>query len=448
MTTGDPIRRIIKFFIPVLLGNLLQQLYGMADSFIVSRVIGVEAFSGVSATGALNFLILGFALGACSGFAIPVSQEFGAGDYSMMRRCFVNSLYACAAISAIMAITTGILTPQILRLVGTPDKIFGYSQAYMRIIFMGIPATMLYNLMAGVMRAVGDGRTPLYMLIFSCLLNVALDIVCVVPLDMGVAGAAVATIASQLVSGLLCIWVIYRKFDLLKIRRDERLANWSVLKRVLGMGLPMGLQFSITAIGSTILQRAVNALGWEVVGALGAGGKVQFFFTTPMEATGVTMATYCGQNLGAGKIERVRVGVKRITIIFAAYSAAALGMQMLFGKYMLMMFLKPEESDILANALTYMNTVMIYIFLLALVLIYRNAIQGLGYSRVAMLAGLLELIGRAFVALVLVDKYGFEGACYAHPLAWLCADALLIPLYFTIVRKYERMPLKNRIRRV
>ena len=438
MTTGSPIRRMMRFLVPVLLGNLLQQFYSMADSAIVSRTLGLEAFAGVSATGSLSFLIIGMALGTCSGFAIPVSQEFGAERYPLMRRCFANSLYAAAGIAVLMAATTAILAPNILRLVGTPEDIFPYSLNYIRIIFLGIPATMLYNLLSGVMRAVGDGRTPLYMLLCSTLLNVVLDLLFILGFRMGIAGAATATILSQLVAGLLCVAVIRRRFDLLRVSGEEWRPSLRIIGRLLGMGLPMGLQFSITAVGSTILQRAVNALGSSAVASIGAGVKIQFVFTAPVEAVGVTMATYCGQNLGAGRIDRVRDGMRQICLIMLAYSAGAFALQLLLGRYIALLFIDKSRTDIFACAIQYLNIVIAFSFLLGVVLAFRNAIQGLGYSRLAMIAGLMELIGRAFVAIVLVRGFGFTGACFANPAAWICADAFLVPAYLAIVRRLER----------
>ena len=437
MTTGDPIRRIMRFFVPVLLGNLLQQLYSMTDSAIVSRFLGVEAFAGISATGALNFLIIGLALGVCSGFAIPVSQEFGGGRYESMRRYFANALYAAGVIGLTLGSATGLLAPKILSWVGTPGDIFGYSLAYIRIIFFGIPATMLYNFMAGVMRAVGDGRTPLYMLIFSTLLNVAMDVLFIVVFQWGIAGAAGATILAQLISGLLCVGVIRRRFEILRVRPGEWTPERARVSRLLGVGLPMGLQFSITAIGSTIIQSAVNSLGSEAVAAIGAGAKVQFVLTSPLDAVGVTMATYCGQNLGARRIDRVRAGMRRIVLIMTCYCVAAFGLQALFGRYIAMLFIGAENGRILAWARQYLTVVIAMCTLLMLVLTFRNAIQGLGYSRVAMLAGLMELIGRVFVAAILVRRFGFDGACFANPTAWICADLFLVPLYFRIVKRLQ-----------
>ena len=435
MTTGSPIRRILRFFIPILLGNLLQQLYSMTDSAIVSHTLGIEAFAGVTATGSLNFLIIGFALGACAGFSIPVSQEFGANQYDQMRRCFANGLYAAGCIALVVGTFTGLFTPQILRLMGTPEDIFPYSLTYIRIIFIGVPATMLYNMLAGIMRAVGDGRTPLFMLILSTILNVALDLLFIVVCHMGIAGAALATVLAQLVSGLMCAVVIRSRFDILKPRGSEWSCDFRVWRRLLGIGLPMGLQFSITALGTTIIQRAVNSLGSQAVAAIGTGGRVQFVFTTPMEAIGVTMATYAGQNLGARRIDRVRVGVRQIMLIMVAYSAVAFGLQALVGRYIAMLFIDPSQTLLLERAQEYLNIVVASSALLVAVLVYRNAIQGLGYSRIAMLAGLLELVGRVFVAYVLVRRFGYTGACFSNPVAWLCADLFLIPTYFVIVRR-------------
>ena len=409
MTKGNPIGKIMRFFVPVLLGNLLQQFYSLADSFIVSRFIGVQAFAGISATGSLNFLIIGFTMGVCSGFAIPVSQEFGAGNETGLRRCFANALYLSAAIATFMAVVTGIFTPQILRLVGTPEDIFNYSRIYMRIVFIGIPATVMYNL----------------------------DLLLVVAFDMGITGAAVATVFSQLISGILCLIVIFRKFDVLRVRSGEWAMDGAIMRRLTGIGLPMGLQFSITAIGSTMLQSAVNSLGSSAVASIGAGAKVQFVFTAPLEALGVTMATYCGQNIGAGRIDRVRAGVLRITIIMLAYSAAAFVIQIFTGRMLAEMFIGKGDPAIVDGTVQYLNSVILFVFLLGIVLIYRNSIQGLGHSRVAMLSGIMELIGRAFVAFVLVRLFGFDGACFANPTAWLCADMLLLPLYFKILRVAE-----------
>lgn len=439
MTTGSPLKRVLKFFFPVLLSQLLQQLYSTVDSLIVSQYLGVDAFAGVSSTGSLNFLILGSAFGICSGFAIPVSQRFGAGDTRNMRRYFANSLFLTSAIAIVLALATGFLSPQILTWTATPDEIFPYALGYIRIIFFGIPATMLYNLLSSVMRAVGDGRTPLIMLLISSVLNIFLDVLFIVTFNMGIAGAAYATVLSQLFSGLLCIWVICRS-DVLRIRRDEWGYDKKIAGHLLGVGLPMGLQFSITAIGSTMLQTAVNSLGSSAVAAIGAGSKAQFIFTTPLEAIGVTMATYCGQNLGAKRIDRVRTGVRQTAIVMLLYTVVAYLLQLVFARYITGLFVGGATQQVQDWTALYMNIVLAMAPLLMVVLVYRNSIQGLGYSRAAMFAGVMELIGRAVVATVFVKIWGFTGACLAHPTAWICADVFLLPLYFHVVRKLEKQP--------
>ena len=438
MTKGDPVRGMLRFFFPVLLGNLLQQLYNVADSMIVSRFLGVEAFSGVSATGSLCFLIFGFALGICSGFAIPIAQEFGAGEHSSLRRYFSNALYMAGIISVVVALVTGILAPQILRLMGTPENIFHYSLTYARVIFFGIPATVMYNLLAGVLRAVGDGRTPVYMLMCSVVLNILLDLLFIVVFGMGIAGAAIATVLAQLVSCVLCLFMIRAKFPILHIHGEEWSVNGKRIRKLLGIGIPMGLQFSITAVGSTILQAAVNSLGSQAVAAIGVAQKVHFIFAAPLEAVGATVATYCGQNLGARRFDRVRIGVKRITLIIFGYCVAAFAIQQFAGRWMIGLFVESSETQITEWASHFLTVVVATSFLMALVLIYRNAIQGLGHSSIAMLAGITELFGRVFVALILIAKIGFSGACFGDPVAWLCADAFLIPVYYRILRKLEK----------
>lgn len=439
MTTGSPVKRILTFLFPILLGNLLQQFYSLADSMIVSRFLGVQAFAGVSATGSVNFLIMGFIWGITAGCTIPISQEFGAANYERMRRNFANAIYLLLVASLLLGTATALLTPQIMRLIGTPEDIFDYAVTYIRIIFIGIPASLMYNLSAGAMRAVGNGRTPLIMLIISSVLNIALDYLFVVPWDMGIAGAAIATILSQFISGLLCVYIIFSRDNVLKIRKNEWTLIPGVIAKLLKLGIPMGLQFSITAVGSIMMQSAVNSLGSSAVAAIGAGAKVQFVFATPVEALGTTMATYCGQNIGAKRTDRIRKGVREMTLIMMAYWIIAYVAQRFCGRTLVELFIGKEDAKLTEDTLYYLEFVLKFLFLLGIILIYRNAIQGLGYSQAAMFAGVMELVGRAFVAFVLVQKMGYPGACIANPMAWLCGDVLLLPMYFRVIKKQEKL---------
>ncbi len=437
MTHGSPMKLIFGFWFPVLLGNLFQQVYNLVDSVIVGRFVGVNAFAGVSATGSLNFLIIGFLLGMCSGCAIPVAQSFGEGDPHAMRKYFANAIYLCGGIAVAMSVATVLLTPAILRWTGTPEDIFDEAYHYIVYIFGGMAAIMLYNLSSGVLRAVGNTRTPLVFLVLSCAVNVGLDLLFVVVFKMGVTGASLATVAAQLLSGVLCTWVIFKKYDVLRIRGEEWKVDAACLKRLSGMGLPMGAQFSITAVGSLIMQTAVNGLGSAAVAAVAAATKIYTLFCCPFDAIGATIATWCGQNLGARRIDRVRQGVRLCMGIMSVYAVIALALVKLWGAPLIGLFITGSQAEIVAKALQYLDMVVLFFIPLLTIFVLRNALQGLGFSRIAMFAGLFELVGRAFVAFMLVRPYGFSGAILANPAAWIMADVLLIPAYLSALRRLQ-----------
>lgn len=437
MTQGSPLKLIFSFWFPLLLGNLFQQVYNLADSVIVGRFVGVEAFAGVSATGSLNFLIIGFLLGMCSGCAIPVAQAFGEGNPEKMRRRFANAIYLCGGIAVVMSVVTALLARPILRWIGTPEDIMDQAYRYIVFIFGGMTATMLYNLSSGMLRAVGNTHTPLLFLILSCLVNVALDLLFVVVFHMGVTGAAVATVSAQLLSGVLCTALIFKKYDVLRIRGAEWTPDPASIRELSSMGLPMGLQFSITAIGSLILQTAVNGLGSGAVAAIGAGGKVYTVFAAPFEAIGATVATWCGQNLGARRIDRVRQGVRDSLMAMTVYALVALALIRAFGPAMIRLFITGGADEIVADATRHLNMVALFFIPLLCIFVFRNALQGLGFSRIAMFAGLFEMIGRTVVAFALVKPLGFGGAILANPAAWIMANLLLIPAYFTAIRRLQ-----------
>lgn len=437
MTQGKPLKLIFAFWFPLLLGNLFQQVYNLADSVIVGRFVGVSAFAGVSATGSLNFMIIGFLLGMCSGCAIPVAQAFGEGDPVKMRRRFANAIYLCGGIAAAMSVVTALSARSILRFIGTPEDILDEAYRYIVYIFGGMIATMLYNLMSGMLRAVGNTRTPLFFLILSCAVNVALDLLFVVGFGMGVTGAALATVAAQLLSGVLCTLLIFKKYDVLRIRGAEWKPDAASMKELSGMGLPMGLQFSITAIGSLILQTAVNGLGSGAVAAIGAGSKVYNVFAAPFEAMGATVATWCGQNLGARRVDRVRAGVRDSLLAMTVYALIALGLIRLFGASMIRLFIADGADEIVLDATKHLNMVALFFIPLLCIFVFRNALQGLGFSRIAMFAGLFEMIGRTAVAFALVKPLGFDGAILANPAAWIMANVLLIPAYVSAIRRLQ-----------
>lgn len=438
LTEGNPLRRILTFCIPLFIGNLFQQFYNMADSIIVGHFIGVSAFAAVGATGTIIFGIIGFAQGSCAGFAIPVAQEFGAQNERELRRCVAASAIVTALIAVPLTVITLTLTRPMLTLMRTPSDIFEDSYAYLFIIFAGIIPSMLYNLLASLLRALGDSRTPLYFLAISSVINVLLDLLFVGVLSFGVAGAAIATVCSQLLSGLLCLIYVFRKFPLLRLTREDWRGARSALIRELSVGLPMGLQISITAIGAILLQVAVNGLGSGVVASISASSKISALLYAPMDAIGIAMATYCGQNFGARQLDRVRAGVRQSALLLTAYSVLCFFICYFFSDTIALLFLDAGEVEVLARIHHYLIVSSAFYIPLILIYVYRNALQGMGFSNLAMFGGLLELIGRSCVAFFFVGRFGFDAVCFANPIAWIMADLLLLPLYFYEMHRMKK----------
>lgn len=435
LTEGKPLRLILMFSLPLVLGNLFQQFYSMADTIIVGKCIGVSALAAVGATGSLNFLIMGFATGTCSGLTIPMAQFFGAKDEKNLRQSAANSLYVVAAITVVLTTLTMLFTRQILELMQTPADILQGSYDYIIVIFAGMGATLLYNLLSGMLRALGDSRTPLYFLVIASLLNVGLDFLFIEFFGMNVEGAAWATVISQAISALLCFGYIVWKFPILRLRREDWRFSWQHIGKMLGIGIPMGLQFSLTAVGSILLQSAVNTLGSGVVAAITAATRVQMILTQPMETLGITLATYCGQNLGAMKLKRIRTGVRQATWVGLGYTVAAFFIAVLAGQSIALLFLDAGETEILGMVSHFLFINGCFYPMLILIFLYRNSLQGLGFALPAMIAGIFELVGRAAVAFGLVGVFGFNAVCFANPVAWVMANILLLPVYFFSMRK-------------
>ncbi len=438
MTQGNPMKLILGFSIPLLFGFLFQQFYNLVDTIIVGRFLGVEDLAAVGVTGSINFLIIGFCMGVCNGFSIPISHKFGAGDYAGMRRYVANCVWLGIGFAVVMTILTTWLCRDILVLMKTPDDIIDGAYTYIWIIFLGIPTTFLYNIVSGVIRALGDSKTPVMFLIMSSFINIGLDLFFILKLDMGVAGAAWATVIAQGISGVSCMIFMIRKFEILHIQKGEWAADTHMMKVLCGMGVPMGLQYSITAIGSVILQSATNTLGSAAVAAVTAAGRIGNFLACPFDAFGSTMATYGGQNVGAGKLERIGKGLKSCVLLGAGYSVIALCSSILFGGKLAVLFVESTEVEIIENVRFFLIMTTSFYFPLALVNIVRFLIQGMGFPRFAILAGVFEMIARAIAGFVLVPLLGFTGSCLGSPIAWLMADAFLIPAYFHVSKVLKR----------
>ena len=442
LTTGSPMRLIVGFALPTLLGMLFQQFYNLVDSMIVGKLLGAQALAAVGATGSINFFVIGFCMGVCSGFAIPVAQRMGAKDFSQMRRYVANAAYLSALFALVLTVGTGLLCRGILTVMRTPSDIFDGSCAYIFVIFMGIPATFLYNLLAGIIRSLGDSKTPVYFLALASFLNIFLDFALILFCGAGVAGAAIATVVSQGVSGVACLLYMIKKYPILRMTREERRLDGCSCKALCIMGIPMGLQYSITAIGSIVLQSAVNTLGSTYVAAVAAGSKLFQLLACPYDAMGAAMATYCGQNVGACKLDRLGQGVRSCSLLGLVYAIMAFGAMRLFAPQCAMLFLDPKEPNlVLLVELTsqYIITLTAFFFFLALVNIVRFSIQGMGYSTFAILAGVLEMLARTVVGHFVVPVLGYSAACFASPAAWICADLFLVPACMACIARLRRL---------
>lgn len=438
MTTGSPMKLILGFSVPLFFGFLFQQFYNIVDTIIVGRFLGVDDLAAVGSTGSINFLIIGFCIGVCSGFSIPVSHKFGAGDYVGMRKMVANCTRLSGLFAVVMTVLTTFFCRQILILMKTPADIIEGAYKYIWVIFLGIPVTYLYNMLSGIIRALGDSKTPVIFLLISSVLNIGLDLFFIVVLHTGVAGAAWATVISQGISGVLCLLYMIKKFDILHIQKEEWAVESQMMLTLCNMGIPMGLQYSITAIGSVILQTATNTLGSIAVASTTAAGRIGGFLACPFDAMGSTMATYSGQNVGAGKLERVGQGMRSCIWLGAGYSVIALLVSVLFGKQLATLFVEGTETVILENVQLFLIINTVFYFPLALVNIIRFTIQGVGFPRFAILAGVFEMIARALAGIVLVPAFGFVGACLGSPIAWILADAFLIPAYIHVINKLKK----------
>lgn len=439
MTSGPSLPLILNFTFPLLLGNLLQQTYSLVDAAIVGRFLGIDALASVGASTSVVFLILGFCNGCCGGFSIPVAQKFGARDYVTMRRYVSVSLKLAAMMSIVVAVVTSLLCGFILRTMQTPENIFEGAYIYLLITFIGVPCTFFYNLLSCIIRALGDSKTPFWFLLLSTVLNIVLDLFFILSLGWGVAGAGIATVFSQGFSAVLCYVYMYRKFDILKTEPSDRIFRKNLARQLLSIGVPMGLQFSVTAIGSIMLQSANNALGTACVAAFTAAMRIKMFVMCPLDALGMAMATYSGQNYGAGKPERIWMGIKSATLMMVVYSVAiAIVMRGLADKFALL-FISPDETEIMKDTVLFLHINTSFFILLGLLSILRYSIQGVGYTRLSMFSGVAEMVARVLVSLILVPALGFLGVCLGDPTAWLFANLFLVPAFIYVYRQLKEM---------
>ena len=422
LTVGKPLFQILRFALPLVLGTLFQQLYSFADTVIVGRCLGTDALGAVGTTYSLNFLILGFVQGACVGFGIPVAETFGAKDQGGLRKYLFNGALLCVVLSVVFTFFTTLMAGPLLQLIHTPEELYADAVLYIRIIFLGIPATVLYNYASSVLRAMGDSQHPFYFLLAASVLNIGLDYLLIVPMSMGVDGAAIATVLSQLLSGGLCaFWFFTRtaKQEELTFRGQSSLLSAGHCKRLAYIGFPMGFEYSVSAIGAVIMQDAINLLGSTAVAAQTAGEKIRQMFTLPMESVGMAMATYVGQNHGAHRTDRIQQGIKDGCTIQLTYCVAAWVVIFFVKPYAVGLVLGDADPAVTAGAIQYLAIMSMLFCFHGLLMIFRNTLQGLGYSVQAIISGVGELIGRSLGGLLAVKTgLGYVGICLSNPFAW------------------------------
>ena len=438
MTKGSPFRLILAFTIPLIIGNVFQQLYNMVDAIIVGRTVGVNALAAVGMSGSIVFLILGFLNGLTTGFTVLTSRTFGAGNMDGMKKSVYSSSVLAVVVTVILTVISVAGLKGLLRLMNTPDEIFQDAYQYLFVVFLGIWTQVLYNLLASFLRALGNSKIPLYFLILAAVLNIFLDLFFILVLRMGTKGAAVATVISQGVSGILCLVYIVKKVPLLHMKKEHRVLEKNSVRFQIKVGIPMGLQFSITALGIMILQSALNGFGARAVAGFTASTKVMQLINQAMISIGVTMATYSSQNIGAGRFDRIRKGARVSTGMSAVYALVITVVLHFWGKYMVRMFIDSGQTDVLQYCEMYFSIIAPFMLILGTIFIYRNILQGMGFGFVPMMAGAAELAARTAAAFTARHFGSFEGICWADPLAWVAAASPLVITYLWRMKKLER----------
>lgn len=441
LTIGSPWRVIATFAVPLLLGNVVQQLYHFADAVVVGRVLGVDSLAAVGATGSLLFLLIGFAWGTTSGFAIPTAHAFGAGDHAAVRRSVATGALLTGVITAALTLAAPLLAEPALRLLRTPEELLPQATTFAVVSFLGAGSTMFFNFLSSVIRAIGDSRTPLVFLTVSCVLNIALVVGLVGGLGTGVGGAALATVASQGVAVALCLLYVWRRVPVLHVHRADWRVSRADVSRHLHLGLPMGFQASIIAIGALAVQVRLNRLGPEAVAAYTTAARVDLLAVTLLASLALAMSMFVAQNLGGGRPDRIRAGVVQ-GVWMAVGASVVLGAVLVAGgSHLVELFVGAGEQRVvdLASYLLLVNGLLYVI--LGVLMVLRGALQGLGHTVVPTVTGLVELVMRVGAAVVLGAVYGFQGVVWGNPLAWVGAVAILVPAYVRAHRRLAHEPV-------
>lgn len=435
MTTGNPLKVMLQFALPLLVGNLLQQTYNIIDAAIVGQNLGAQALASVGASTSVQFLVLGFCMGSCTGFGIPVAKYFGAGDLKHMRTILFNGAVLTAIIALFITTVCALLCPWILHVLSVQSDIYDNAYSYLMIIFLGLPFTLLYNYLSSILRAVGDSKTPFLFLAFSAMLNIFLDLFFIIVAGWGCAGAAFATITSQAISGILCLIVIIRKMEVLWLSKENRILSKDAITELLQMGLPTGLQFSITAIGSMVMQSANNGLGGDYVAAFTAGAKLKQFTMCPFDAIATAVSVFCSQNYGAGNTRRIQKGLRQGIAVGVGYGIFAGLILILAGRPLSMIFVSKDATGVLDASAKYLRCMGYFYWSLGILNVTRMVTQGLGHSGRAFFSGVTEMIARIVVCTCFVGTFGYTAICFADQTAWISACCYIAPTCIYCVRK-------------
>ena len=440
LTAGRPWRVILAFAVPLLIGNVVQQLYQVVDAIVVGRSLGVHALAAVGATGSLLFLLLGFAWGMTSGFAIPTAQAYGAGDTAAVRRSVATGTLLTAAASVLLTVLAPLLAGPALRLLQTPEELIPQATTFAVVSFLGASTVMSFNYLAAIIRAIGDSRTPLVFLTLSCVLNIGLVVAFVAWLGLGVGGAALATVVSQAVSVVLCLIHVRRRLPVLSLHRNDWRLTRSDITRHLQLGLPMGFQMSIIAIGALAVQVRLNSLGADAVAAYTTAARVDGLAIALLQSLGLAVSTFVAQNHGAGRPDRIRLGVIQAAGMSIAGAVLLGGLLITAGSAIVALFVGPGEERVVSMASYLLHVNGACYLILGVLFVLRGALQGLGYTFVPTLTGTIELVMRVGAAVVLGAQFGFSGVVWGNPLAWIGAVVVLVPAYLRAQRRFAFVP--------
>lgn len=434
LTKGNVFKTLISFSLPIIGGNLFQLLYNFSDSLIVGNILGVNELAGVGATGSLNFFVVGFASGVCTGFSIVVARLFGAKDEGALKKSIAHSLALAVLIGLVLSVGSVLMLDTILGWMNTPEDIYRHSYNYIGIIFGGIVITMMYNVLAGHLRSVGDSKSPLYVLIVSSIINIVLDIICMGVLPWSVAGAAIATLFSQLLSVVLCLIIIFRKYKKLIPAKKDYAFDKKLTKELLGQGISMGIMGSFIAVGNIMVQSALNTLGTVYVAANTAAHKISQLFMQPLGTLGTAMATFSGQNLGAGKIDRVKTGLRCANIMSTAWSAFSMICSFVIGPLLIGLLVKDSSGNaalVVTEGSTYLRAHLSFFFFLGPLFIYRNTLQGIGNKTQPLFSSFLELGIKIVTSLWIAPALGYIGIVFCEPVSWVFCMILLVIFFYT-----------------